>query len=1398
MGAAFIVDIIEEIFLMLAGVVPIYRAPVEIPIIGPDGTVPDIPTQEFQGDLIRTLIQSQVVQTIFASLIAIATALLIFFTILQLIRNQYKEKDGGNPYTTVFRMIKGMVLFMFITAAVMVGLQVSGIVLNALNSATAHGTPTSVSGMIFGTKSWSANRGRYVPADGVNFTQMNEDLFTQIMGNVETVEQNVFWAANMVEIDAMQAGVPESGRHFGLVRMRSEASGSNEAIQNWRLYLYNFERVERFVRTENESHRFIIVSVPRYELVNMGTPSEPNYVQTRVYRNEWQPLSTVVLSVEEETSLGIIYSGWREYSHIPNNDHRLYLRSTPPIGSVMNRSAASIEDFLGWRWSYTQYTFETDELLRASMFGTWTGTHNYNRTSIFSNMIESNERLNSVLHSNELKQDVFHVMSNSDSPPVPIPPRETRTRAADLPILPNPENYPVGHVSDSFSVPFLVHRYVGVSTAIGTPVPTTTVVNRLNNANSPPFFPGPNASRRTYMDVLNRAFNPLQFVAGSGLMAEFVLLGNPIYRHVMNEISRPIDQGGQGRPEASITNEDVAAWIDRTMIGRDRHYILFRAPRGATVQSVLNNQHEVALISGLSFREIGAVLSLYSIWSMSNMIGWLGIFIAIGVLLNFAFGLVQRLIEMLVLYMLSPLTIAFYPFDDGQSFNNNFVRPFYKKTIAIFAPLLAMNLFFILIPPIRSIQFFPGGPSNFFPNLMASTIVTLALLSMLPAIRSQIMSMLGADSMQEKKAGSVWRDSMTAVLGGAVGGKIASGKALTGTVKTGAKYTNRARVGRNLNKGAKMDIRNKEEAYDKAVKGRIGDGADDMYKTQEEKDQAVYDAKKSLDSAKKETRGVAGYMIAGEGSWIDTKVKDKVRYFGATNLNKEMDETVKTRDERLKVKMEGIGDTHKQVGRIKDNMSNENLLKEKTDLRDGLENTRAIDVSAMLNDKETGKDTKRKVDTFRNAVFGKNSGVSDEDVAQYMVHKANGNEEGAGKLLGLINSRREKDKKPPLPIPNENVIQRELKGVEAIINGRIKIDKDSLDKDIKDLKAKTEGQGEKQMMALGLDEKKFEKLKGHLAKNEYAEVDKMVAKDIKMEALWIDKTSKIDERRAAKMGNEVVYEWFKDAKAQSENMDQRTLEDTIRDDGFIELTKRHNKDMKKVFEDVLKYVSAARSGDYAAMQKMEKDNNFQEGRLIQVAAAKGPDGVKNRDELIKFLEKMTQVGNASGGMYGDTMEATRNQMAKMMNIVFSEMAADKYKAAAQMAGGFEERNLTATDNHINQFKELLNVQNAGLQQILKDSKIDIAGLSKETFDGHKDALKELQKTIEVASRDGRISGSETELTAIRANAADITKAFKTWEEAARYADEYRNFGALDTYMRAPDEMSRMYMRPKSE
>lgn len=213
--------------------------------------------------------------------------------------------------------------------------------------------------------------------------------------------------------------------------------------------------------------------------------------------------------------------------------------------------------------------------------------------------------------------------------------------------------------------------------------------------------------------------------------------------------------------------------IDELMITNDgvRRYLLMADDgsirksgklTGGSIANLSNPDYQKAYVGLMSYTNMTTVNALYEYMSMNYLIGYMGLIIALGVYLNFTFGLIQRVVNLAVLYMMSPITIAFYPFDDGQKFQSNFVMPFYKNAIGAYAVIISLNFFMVLITPVQNAVTVAVGAGTAVGTLMG-ILALIAFCSMLPKIRDTINSILGAEGIQEKKLSQVVADAGAAL-----------------------------------------------------------------------------------------------------------------------------------------------------------------------------------------------------------------------------------------------------------------------------------------------------------------------------------------------------------------------------------------------------------------------------------------------------------------------------------------------------------------------------------------------------------------------------------------------------------------------------------------------------------
>lgn len=190
---------------------------------------------------------------------------------------------------------------------------------------------------------------------------------------------------------------------------------------------------------------------------------------------------------------------------------------------------------------------------------------------------------------------------------------------------------------------------------------------------------------------------------------------------------------------------------------KTRRYLLLADPNFKN-GNITDPDNQKSFVTPMGYNYLKAVDALYDLWSVNYFVGYVGIIIVLGVYMNFTFGLIQRAVNLAVLYMLSPISIAFYPFDDGQKFNGNFVMPFYKEAISAFAIIISLNLYFVLQNPVEEAAKKASGGLS-----IIAWITLIAFCSMLPKIRDMVTNLLGANSIAEKQFSSIFKDAGAAL-----------------------------------------------------------------------------------------------------------------------------------------------------------------------------------------------------------------------------------------------------------------------------------------------------------------------------------------------------------------------------------------------------------------------------------------------------------------------------------------------------------------------------------------------------------------------------------------------------------------------------------------------------------
>ncbi len=146
-----------------------------------------------EGDIVVYLVQSDIVQNVFISILILGLFLLIIFTILAIVKNQYADKP--KPVSGIIsNSFKGLLLFWVVPIACIVGLAVGNVVLRMVDEATSTQVSgeSNSAGMLFIAGAYSANELRDSDGDTddqvdklIEIYESHDTLFVSIGINSE-------------------------------------------------------------------------------------------------------------------------------------------------------------------------------------------------------------------------------------------------------------------------------------------------------------------------------------------------------------------------------------------------------------------------------------------------------------------------------------------------------------------------------------------------------------------------------------------------------------------------------------------------------------------------------------------------------------------------------------------------------------------------------------------------------------------------------------------------------------------------------------------------------------------------------------------------------------------------------------------------------------------------------------------------------------------------------------------------------------------------------------------------------------------------------------------------------------------------------------------------------------
>ena len=131
----------------------------------------------------------------------------------------------------------------------------------------------------------------------------------------------------------------------------------------------------------------------------------------------------------------------------------------------------------------------------------------------------------------------------------------------------------------------------------------------------------------------------------------------------------------------------------------------------------------------------------YDLWQFDFILGIAAVVVCAKLLLYLVFGLMKRIFELVVLFLIAAPIASIMPIDDGEALKK-WRQKFVSKVLSAYAPIVGLNLFFVILPIVTSIKYFNIALLDAIVN-MFFTIVGLIMVKDLIQTLSEL---IGADN----------------------------------------------------------------------------------------------------------------------------------------------------------------------------------------------------------------------------------------------------------------------------------------------------------------------------------------------------------------------------------------------------------------------------------------------------------------------------------------------------------------------------------------------------------------------------------------------------------------------------------------------------------------------------
>lgn len=131
----------------------------------------------------------------------------------------------------------------------------------------------------------------------------------------------------------------------------------------------------------------------------------------------------------------------------------------------------------------------------------------------------------------------------------------------------------------------------------------------------------------------------------------------------------------------------------------------------------------------------------YDLWQFDFILGIAAVVVCAKLLLYLVFGLMKRIFELVVLFLIAAPIASIMPLDDGEALKK-WRQKFVSKVLSAYAPIVGLNLFFVILPIVTSIRYFNMA----FLDAVVNMFFTIVGLIMVKDLVQTLSEIIGADN----------------------------------------------------------------------------------------------------------------------------------------------------------------------------------------------------------------------------------------------------------------------------------------------------------------------------------------------------------------------------------------------------------------------------------------------------------------------------------------------------------------------------------------------------------------------------------------------------------------------------------------------------------------------------